>query len=68
MFVSLILIYGNVKTKDGESFHQSCKKGTVVGPELRPQNLLVLQGTLQGWLHLHVAELGDGEVQVLQCF
>ena len=24
------------------------------------------QGALQGWLHLHVAELGDGKVQVLQ--
>jgi len=24
------------------------------------------QGTLQGRLHLHLAELGDGKVQVLQ--
>jgi hypothetical protein len=24
------------------------------------------QVTLQGWLHLHLAELGDGKVQVLQ--
>ena len=32
---------------------------------LRPQNLLVLQGTLQGRLHLHLAELRNSEVQVL---
>ena len=41
-------------------------KGTLVSRDLRPQDLLVLQGTLQGRLHLHVAELGDGKVQVLQ--
>ena len=35
-------------------------------PALRPQQLLVLQRPLQGGLHFHVAELADGEVQVLQ--
>ena len=34
--------------------------------DLRPQNLLVSQGKLQGRLYLDVAESGDGEVQVLQ--
>jgi len=28
----------------------------------------VLDGPLQGWLHLHLAERSDGEVQVFQGF
>jgi hypothetical protein len=34
--------------------------------KLCPQDLLVLQGPLQGWLHLHVAELVDSEIKVFQ--
>ena len=34
--------------------------------ELCLQDVFMSQGTLQGWLHLHLAELGDGKVQVLQ--
>ena len=33
---------------------------------LRLQNLPPRQCSLQGRLHLHVAQLGDGEVQVLK--
>ena len=34
---------------------------------LRPQNLFVPQRPLQRRLHLHLSELVDGEVKVLQC-
>jgi len=36
--------------------------------ELCLQNILLPQGPLQGRLHLHLAELFDGEVEVLQGF
>ncbi len=42
--------------------HQSEERA---GTTLRPRNLPMPLDLLQGGLHLHVAELGDGEVHVL---
>ncbi len=36
------------------------------GEESRLQDVPVAEGAFQGGLHLHVAELADGEVQMLQ--
>ena len=38
------------------------------GRVLRPQYLLVLERSLQGRLHSHLAEFVDGDVQVLEDF
>ena len=42
---------------------RSCLRSAVM-PSLCLQYLLVSERPLQGWLHLHVAELGEGKVQV----
>ena len=37
----------------------------VVAKRSRLQDVPVAQGPLQGWLHLHLLKLADGEVQML---
>ena len=41
------------------------RHGGVASRALRPQDLLAAEGRFQLWLHLHLAEVVDGEVKVL---